>query len=294
MERTGTDQEPSSNVYRLAVRFGDEILQAGFTVVPNLLLRYQVALGITASELNFILQVWSHWWDKHDPYPAMGTIAERMGQSRRQVNRYVESLRKKKHLIVRQRRSDQYGQITSEYDFAPLLETLRSLFRHELDRGEGDNRGTNLSEAPLSRMSRGGRTSMSRAPLSGMTTKEYPGEEDPPRKKTQNEEYPMTSNYLEGGTTHKRKRKSYFSKKREVRKFENSEDDDATEQEEDGGDRGDYGPITPSKDGPSSVGQILKARKLAPRLDFRHFRDCGRCGRSRSAALQEGGSPKTS
>jgi hypothetical protein len=106
---------------------------------------------------------------------------------------------------------------------------------------------------------------MSRAPLSGMTTKEYSGEEDPLRKKTQNEEDPITSNYLEGDTTHKRDKKSHFSKKREVRKFEKSAGEDATEQEEDGRDQADYDPITPSKDGPSSIGQILKARKLAPR-----------------------------
>jgi hypothetical protein len=74
-----------------------------------------------------------------------------------------------------------------------------------------------------------------------------------------------SSNYLEGDTTHKRDEKSHSSKKREVRKFEGSEGEDATEQEEDGRDQGDYGPITPSRDGPSSVGQILKARKLAPR-----------------------------
>jgi hypothetical protein len=74
-----------------------------------------------------------------------------------------------------------------------------------------------------------------------------------------------SSNHLEGDTTHKREEKSHFSKKSGVRKFENSEGEYATEQEEDGRDQGDYGPITPSKDGPSSVGQILQARKLAPR-----------------------------
>ena len=32
----------------------------------------------------------------------------------------------------------------------------------------------------------------------------------------------------------------------------------------------------------------------APRLDFRHFRDCGSCGRSRNAALHEGRKPRLS
>jgi len=98
------DQNDTTGTYRLAVRFGDEILQAGFTTVPNLLLRYQAILGISSSEFNFILQVWYHWWDQKDPYPALGTIAERIGQSRRQVRRYSESLRDKGFLIVRERR----------------------------------------------------------------------------------------------------------------------------------------------------------------------------------------------
>jgi hypothetical protein len=63
MPTTG-DQNETTTAYRLAVRFGDEILQAGFTTVPNLLLRYQAVLGISSSELNFILQVWYHWWDQ--------------------------------------------------------------------------------------------------------------------------------------------------------------------------------------------------------------------------------------
>src|SRR5215207_7974183 len=88
-------RESPTSAYKLEVRFGDEILQAGFTSVPNLLLRYQAELDITAAELNFILQVWSHWWDDKDPYPALGTIAQRMGASRRQVRRYSESLRDK-------------------------------------------------------------------------------------------------------------------------------------------------------------------------------------------------------
>src|SRR5215212_7963267 len=128
------DDDPvqyANSSYKLELRFGDEIIQAGWTVVPNVLLRYQAKLEISASELTFILQVWYHWWDLKDPYPALPTVSQRMGQSRRQVNRYVEALKDKGYLIVKERKSAQRGQITSEYDFSPLLDKLRELYRQE-------------------------------------------------------------------------------------------------------------------------------------------------------------------
>ena len=52
MSTIGPNLADASSTYKLAVRFGDEILQAGFTTVPNLLLRYQAKLDISSSELN--------------------------------------------------------------------------------------------------------------------------------------------------------------------------------------------------------------------------------------------------
>ncbi len=75
------DQNETPGTYRLAVRFGDEILQVGFTTVPNLLLRYQAVLGISSSEFNFILQVWYHWWDQKDPYPPLAPLPSGSGRA---------------------------------------------------------------------------------------------------------------------------------------------------------------------------------------------------------------------
>jgi len=187
MSTNGPNRTEASGTYRLAVRFGDEILQAGFTTVPNLLLRYQATLDISSTELNFTLQVWYHWWDQKDPYPALGTIAERMGQSRRQVRRYSESLREKGHLVVRERRADGQGQITSEYDFSPLLDQLRDLFRRE-QAGQLPQGRSNLTVPPRTDLTEGGRTILTEAPRSLMTPEEYADEKDSRSKKTHSEE----------------------------------------------------------------------------------------------------------
>ncbi len=208
------DQNETTGTYRLAVRFGDEILQAGFTTVPNVLLRYQATLGISSSEFNFILQVWYHWWDQKDPYPALGTIAERIGQSRRQVRRYSESLRDKGFLIVRERREPGLGQVTSEYDFTPLLEKLRALYREEQAAG---NRGRSDLTAPSGTdLTEGGRTFLTEAPRTSMSPEEYTEHKDPDRNKTPGQENPAISNSFELQTqVFKTLAVSKFSKKRD-------------------------------------------------------------------------------
>jgi len=185
MPNTG-DHNDTTTAYRLTVRFGDEILQAGFTTVPNLLLRYQATLTSSSSELNFVLQVWYHWWDQKDPYPALGTIAERIGQSRRQVRRYSESLRDKGFLIVRERRETGLGQVTSEYDFAPLLERLRQLYREE--QAETTRGRTHLTAPPRTHLTEGGGTDLSEAPRTSMSPEKYIEQEDEGSKNTHREE----------------------------------------------------------------------------------------------------------
>jgi hypothetical protein len=170
--------QAAEGAYKLTVRFGDEILQAGFTTVPNLLLRYQAELEITSAELNFILQVWYHWWDQKDPYPSLGAIGDRMASSRRQVRRYSESLRLKDYLVVRERKAEGLGQVTSEYDFSKLLEKLRQLYRGEqID--ENEPRRTKLTRPPRTNLTEGGRTNLTEAPRSRMTPKEYKEQEYP-------------------------------------------------------------------------------------------------------------------
>lgn len=151
-------QEPKPNPatggrdYRIAVRFGDRLLEAGHTAVPNLVLNHYARLGVSQAEMLFVIHVWQHWWNERDPYPSLGTIAERMGISRRQARNYVHSLKEKKFLTVNERVVPGLGQTTSEYDFAPLLEAIRKLDDSgsrdpRKDPSEGDP-GNDPSEAP--------------------------------------------------------------------------------------------------------------------------------------------------
>src|SRR4051812_4154409 len=158
--------DATNTVYQIAVRFGDEVLQGGFTSVPNLVLNQYAELGISPAEMMFTIHVWQYWWTEKDPYPSLRAIAGKMNVSMRQVHNYAASLKKKGYLIVTQRYSPGQGQVTSEYDFAPLLQAVVKLIQ---------------ASTPLKEISGGGVKEISGAPLNPTSheedaEKEYPVE----------------------------------------------------------------------------------------------------------------------
>jgi DNA-binding MarR family transcriptional regulator len=95
----------------------------GFSPVPHLLFLNQKELGITAAELNVYLQIFMHWYDaSRNPFPQTGTIAQRMGTTKRTVQRLINSLVKKEMIqrIPGARRRD-----PKQYDVRPLLLKLQ-------------------------------------------------------------------------------------------------------------------------------------------------------------------------
>jgi len=95
----------------------------GFSPVPHLLLLHQKELGITSAELNVYLQIFMHWYDAgRNPFPQTGTIAQRMGTTKRTIQRLINSLEKKDMIqkIPGTRRRD-----PNQYDVRPLLLKLQ-------------------------------------------------------------------------------------------------------------------------------------------------------------------------
>jgi Helix-turn-helix domain len=66
---------------------------AGFQLVPDVLLKNQSNLGLTAIELVVLLNLTMHWWyPAQKPFPRSTTIAERMGVDVRTVQRALKQL----------------------------------------------------------------------------------------------------------------------------------------------------------------------------------------------------------
>lgn len=110
-------------------KWGPETSSVGFTPFPSTLLFAQAELGLTPIEMNIVLNLLVHWWEKDKyPYPSQKAIAYRMGVSSRTVQRTLLDLEEKK-LIIRQRtsRENKVYRGRNIYNLEPLIETLKIL-----------------------------------------------------------------------------------------------------------------------------------------------------------------------
>ncbi|WP_252508535.1 helix-turn-helix domain-containing protein, partial [Acinetobacter baumannii] len=110
-------------------KWGIETAKHGWIGVPTLLLFAQDELQITPLELNVLLNLIMHWWnkDKH-PYPAQASIARRMGMSVRTIQRTLDDLVAKG--LIEKHRSSIHNPVfkgRNIYRLDPLVKVLRNI-----------------------------------------------------------------------------------------------------------------------------------------------------------------------
>ena len=99
---------------------------AGFQMVPDVLLKSQSGLGLTATELVVLLNLTMHWWyPEQKPFPRVTTIAERMGIDMRTVQRAMARLREL-GLIRREKMATETGE-RAVIDLGGLVARLSEL-----------------------------------------------------------------------------------------------------------------------------------------------------------------------
>ena len=77
---------------QLMKRFGATVLRDGFTCLPNVLLLHLGKLKLSRTEFTIIAEIWQCWWSTW-PFPKVGTIATRLGVSRRAVQLQLARLK---------------------------------------------------------------------------------------------------------------------------------------------------------------------------------------------------------
>jgi predicted transcriptional regulator len=108
-------------------------LDAGFQVVPNILIRSQHQLNLDPVDLVVLLNLMAHWWERDDvPFIAPSRIARRMNVSTRTVERHLKGLEKKGFL--RRCKPQRSGErpYSRGYDLQPLVRLLESAARDAL------------------------------------------------------------------------------------------------------------------------------------------------------------------
>ena len=108
------------------------LMDAGWTVLPSVILERQQALALDAIDVNILLHLARHWWYADNlPHPSKVTVAKCMGIDPSTVRRRITQL-EKDGLISRVQRHDPATgrQETNYYRFDGLI-TAATPYAHE-------------------------------------------------------------------------------------------------------------------------------------------------------------------
>lgn len=120
----GTEVTIASAVYG---KYGEASI-AGFQAVPDLLLKNQNLLGLSATDMVVLLNVLMHWWyPAKKPFPRSTTISKRMGVSPRTVQRALGQM-ENLGLLTRVKEGERIY-----LDPAPLVARLTDLAKTDTD-----------------------------------------------------------------------------------------------------------------------------------------------------------------
>jgi hypothetical protein len=107
-------------------KFGKELVEAGWTAVPNMLFEHMTALGIDSTDVVIVIHLLRYWWERETlPHPSKVTIAHAMGIHPRTVQRRIASLEHARLIGREQRRNLHKKSSTNIYHLDGLLEALK-------------------------------------------------------------------------------------------------------------------------------------------------------------------------
>jgi len=124
---TSKPDNPTSQPAAQAVtaRWG-AALDAGFTAVPNVLLKAQAELQLNHVEMIVLLNILMHWWQPDKmPFPRSSSIADRMGTTQRTVQRALTTLAEKG--LVKKISIGEGAKRETFIDVAPLRAALEKI-----------------------------------------------------------------------------------------------------------------------------------------------------------------------
>ncbi|HCT39614.1 MAG TPA: helix-turn-helix domain-containing protein [Moraxellaceae bacterium] len=114
-------------------KWGKELIAAGWTAVPNIIIKRQKQLGLEALDLNIILHLMSYWWKAGElPFPSKKTLAEAMSVNESTIRRRIARLEAGSLVKRIERRVDGNRNKTNQYDFSGLIEAVKPFAVEEL------------------------------------------------------------------------------------------------------------------------------------------------------------------
>lgn len=102
-----------------------ELMSAGWTAIPSVIIERQQALGLDELDLTILLHLSIYWWTADSkPHPAKTTIATAMGRDPRTIQRRIAAMEHGgliKRIERREFGQGSKGSQTNIYDFSGLI-----------------------------------------------------------------------------------------------------------------------------------------------------------------------------
>lgn len=120
---SAAEQKPERQLKVNERKWSKTLMDAGWTVIPSVILDRQQALGLEPTDVNILLHLAKYWWEKDRlPFPSKKAVAECMGVSESTVQRRIAAM-ERDGLIKRVYRfsGKHKGQQPNAYDFAGLI-----------------------------------------------------------------------------------------------------------------------------------------------------------------------------
>lgn len=114
-------------------KWGKELINAGYTVLPSIILERQKALGLDAMDINIIPHLVRHWWTAENlPYPSKRTIAECMRIDPSTVRKRIQKLEAASYIKRTERVGGSGERQTNAYDLSGLIEAAKPFAQESL------------------------------------------------------------------------------------------------------------------------------------------------------------------
>ena len=94
MPSAHTSKASGVDVGKLEHRWGKSLIDAGLVAFPSVFLQRQQALGLDPLDVNILLQLADHWWERDNlPFPSKKTLADRIGVKPRTIQRHIARMK---------------------------------------------------------------------------------------------------------------------------------------------------------------------------------------------------------
>lgn len=133
----------NTSQYRTDKRWTPKLMEKGFTPVADAFLRHHAAMNISVPEAMLLIQIMSYKWNERWPFPALTTLAERMGCSVRYVRKLCQNLESVGYL----KRHERVG-TSNEFDLSGLFTKLEQVIEADKENLEAVLKVFPIAELP--------------------------------------------------------------------------------------------------------------------------------------------------